>query len=336
LLAETPEVDLVAVADPVEQAREQAATAGRTQAVADFRELFGKIDAAVVATPTRLHRSVGMRLVEQGIHVLVEKPITSTTAEADELIAAARRAGVVLQVGHVERFNPVWKSAAGHFGEPRFIEATRCGPYTFRSTDVGVVLDLMVHDIDLVLSLVSSSVSRVDAVGRAVVGPHEDVANARVSFANGAVANLNASRVSYQAERRMRIYSPTGFASVDFATRTATVVSPSARIAAGEIDPATISAEDREQVMQHFIAEVLPMRTLPAMEGNAIGEELLDFVAAIRESRAPRVTGEDGRAALAVCEEIGRQIAAQASDERKAATLLHPATRHGDSRRAAG
>ncbi len=354
LLADTPGVQLVAVADPIAKSREEAAAGARTDGVADYRELFGRIDAAVVATPTATHRDVALDLIERGIHTLVEKPITSTSAEAEVLVAAARRRGVVLQVGHVERFNPAWKPLSAEIGKPRYIEALRCGPYTFRSTDVSVVLDLMVHDVDLVLSLVDSPVERIDAVGHAVIGPHEDLANARIQFADGTVANLSASRVSYEAERRMRIFSSSGFASVDFAARTSTLVNAAVQLTAAGFDAAALSPEAKNLFKERLFSDVLPIRRLPAVDGNAIAEELLDFAQSIRTGSAPRVTGEQGLAALTVCEAIGEQIARQnqreavahdahddatthdAAAQHAATTLAHPAMLPAGDRRAAG
>jgi predicted dehydrogenase len=324
-LADTPGVQLVAVADPAVRAREEAAAAGRTQGVADYRDLFGRIDAAVVATPTATHRDVALELIERGVHVLVEKPIASTTHEAEELVATARRRCVVLQVGHVERFNPAWKPLAGEIGRPRFIEALRCGPYTFRSTDVSVVFDLMVHDIDIVLSLVESPVERVDAIGHAVIGPHDDLANARIQFADGTVASLSASRVSYDAERWMRIFSTSGFASVDFAKRTSTLVNVSPRLFEDGFDAAALPAEAKNLFKERLFCDVLPIRRIPPTDGNAIADELADFAASIREVRDPRVTGEQGLSALAVCEAIADQIARRSNRDAAASTLSHPA-----------
>lgn len=336
LLADTPGVQLVAVADPVLRSREEAAAAARTEPVADYRELFDRIDAAVIATPTATHRNIALDCIERGIHVLVEKPIASTTLEGEELVATARRRGVVLQVGHVERFNPAWKPLAGEIGRPRFIESLRCGPYTFRSTDVSVVLDLMVHDVDLVLSLVSSPVERIDAIGHAVIGPHEDLANARLQFADGTVANLSASRVSYEAERWIRVFSTSGFASIDFNKRTSTLVNVSPRLSEPGFDAAALPPEAKNLFKERLFADVLPMRRLPTVDGNAIAEELLDFAASIREGRDPRVTGEQGLAALAVCETINDQIARQNAGGTAARTLAHPAIIPPAERRAAG
>jgi len=194
--AANPDVELVAVVDPVPAARNRVAAECHTRALADYRGLVGAIDAAIVAAPTRLHHRIGMDLAGEGVHLLVEKPLCSRLAEAEELVERAEKQGVVLQVGHVERFNPAFAAAAPYLVEPKYIEAVRASGFTFRSTDVGVVLDLMIHDIDLVLSLVGSPVQRVEAMGVSVLGGHEDAANARIQFASGCVATLSASRVS--------------------------------------------------------------------------------------------------------------------------------------------
>jgi predicted dehydrogenase len=192
------DVQLVGIADPDAAARERIAAEIETDVCADHRQLIGRIDAAILAAPTDHHYWIGMELAEAGIHLLVEKPLALTVAEADALVRATRSRNLILQVGHVERFNPAFTAAAARLQRPRFIDAVRASGYTGRSTDVGVVLDLMIHDIDLVLSLVPSEVVEVEAVGTAVLGPHEDLAHARLRFANGCLANLSASRVSYE------------------------------------------------------------------------------------------------------------------------------------------
>ena len=186
--------------------------------LADYHDLFGQIDAAVVATPTRFHHRVSLDLLEHGIHLLIEKPLATTVAEADEVLAAARRNGAMVQVGHIERFNPAWNQAevTPLLRCPKYIDATRTSGYTFRSTDIGVVLDMMIHDLDLVLHFANSPVRNVQALGISVLGDHEDVAQARLEFANGCVANLSASRVSYQPVRQMQVWSEHGCVTVDF------------------------------------------------------------------------------------------------------------------------
>ncbi|MEX0977936.1 MAG: Gfo/Idh/MocA family oxidoreductase, partial [Pirellulales bacterium] len=195
LLAEMSDVELVGIVDPLPTARDKAAADCGTSALADHRLLMGRVDGAVIATPTRLHHAVALDFLRAGTPLLVEKPLAATVAEADELVETARRHGTVLQVGHIERFNPAFVAAAGRVGRPRYVDAVRAAPFTGRSTDIGVVHDLMIHDIDLVLSLVDAPLVRVEAVGLPILGQNEDVAQARLEFADGCVANLSASRV---------------------------------------------------------------------------------------------------------------------------------------------
>ncbi len=189
-----------------------------------FGELLPQIDALIVATPADAHHAVASAALRAGKHVLVEKPIASTLAEADELAALATEHKVVLQVGHLERFSAAFQAMAARSGPPLYIEATRIAPFKPRGTDVSVILDLMIHDLDLILALVDSPIESVDAVGAAVASQHEDIANARIRFASGAVATITASRISARTERRMRIFAQDAYLGVDFAARKLTVV----------------------------------------------------------------------------------------------------------------
>ncbi|MBI3466550.1 MAG: Gfo/Idh/MocA family oxidoreductase [Planctomycetes bacterium] len=303
-------VELAAVVDPVESNRFQVAVDCGAQALADHRELFGRVDAAVIATPTRFHHRVGMELLSQGIHLLIEKPLAGSLAEAEELAAAAERLGLVLQVGHVERFNPAWTAILPHLREPKYIEATRCGPFSFRSTDIGAVLDIMIHDLDLVLSLVHSRLVHVEALGLAVLGRHEDVANARLTFENGCVAALSASRVSSIPRRSMQVWTPRRFARIDFAERTADVVSPSEAVLGRQIDVERMSATERDQLKADLFEKHLSRETLSVDRRDALTAELEDFVTSIREGHSPRVDGRQGQAVLAAAEQILSKIGA--------------------------
>jgi predicted dehydrogenase len=314
IAAELDEIELVAVADPVESARQTAASEARTRGVADFRELVGEIDAAIVATPTNLHHAIGMELLGGGVPLLIEKPIAVTAAEANELVATARRQGLVLQIGHVERFNPALTCVASDVRDPKYIEATRTSGYTFRSTDIGVVLDLMIHDLDIALALARSPVEQVEALGISVLGSHEDMATAWVKFASGCVAQLSASRVSFHQQRTMSIFTPRSFASINFATHEATVVRPSDRILRRELRVEALSAAERAYCKEHLFDELLvhTQHEPPAM--NAIQEEQRDFVASIRTGKSPRVDGAAGRDAVAVAEMILERIEEHAWD----------------------
>jgi predicted dehydrogenase len=314
-LAAMESVRLVAVVDPVAAQRNCVAAACKTESLADYHALLGDIDAAVIAAPTRLHHAIGMEVLDRGIHVLMEKPLATSTAEADQLVEAARRRNVVLQVGHVERFNPALAAALPHVRNCKYIEATRTSPFTFRSTDVGVVLDLMIHDLDLVLWMVRSPLKRVDAIGLSVMGGHEDVANARLEFRSGCIATLSASRVSYEAIRRMHAWSPRSFASVDFAARTTSIVRPSETLLQRRFQVESLTPEQVEQCRAHFCEDHLPRQQLSFEAVDALALELQDFVESIRAPRAPRVTGQQARDAIAVAEEILARIGSHAWDD---------------------
>ncbi len=308
------EIELVGVVDPVLENREQVAAETGVPAFESIHELFGLANAAVVATPTTTHTDVAKHLLQGGLHLLIEKPLTPTVAEADHLVTLAKRQQLTLQVGHVERFNPALTSVIGKLDDPKFIEARRCSGYTFRSTDIGVVLDLMIHDIDVVLSLVQSPVTRVEALGISVLGDHEDIVNARLHFASGCVANLTASRVSYTPQRAMQVITPTSAATIDFAARRSTLIEPGREVLSREFDASSIDETQKSHLREHLFDDLLTRRELPALETNAIEQELLDFAAAIRTGTNPQVTGHAGREAVAVAEQVLEQVAAHQWD----------------------
>jgi len=303
-LAERDDVELVAIVDPVAKARNRVAAECNTLAIADCGELPRPIDAAVIAAPTRFHHELGMELLASGVHVLMEKPLARTVAQADELVEAARGAGVVLQVGHVEQFNPAMAAVVSHCRDPKYVEAVRAGGFSFRSTDIGVVMDLMIHDLDLVLSMVRSPVRRVDAMGLSVLGGHEDVANARLEFESGCVATLSASRVSRKAARRMQVWSARAYADVDFATRSASIVRPSETLLSRRFDVESLSAAEVEHYLEHLADEHLSQEEAHWDAVDALVLEQDDFFESIRGPRAPRVSGRQGREAVAVAEQI--------------------------------
>jgi predicted dehydrogenase len=303
-LIQNPHVDLVGIADPFAPNRNRVATECHCESFADHRALIGKIDAAVVASPTGLHYELAKDLLDAGVHVLVEKPLCNDSADAEALVAMAKRKNLVLQVGHVERFNPAFAAAGEQLKHPKFIDAVRASGYTFRSTDIGVVLDLMIHDIDLVLSIVKSPVKSVEAMGVSVVGGHEDVANARISFECGCVANLSASRVSYEAVRKMHLWSMQGFGSIDFAARTLTTVRPSAMLLLREFDVDMLTPEEVEHQRKNFAGEHLPREVQQFDAIDALASEVQDFIDSIQTRREPKVTGEAGRDAVSLAEEI--------------------------------
>lgn len=308
LAAGLDQFDLVAVADPSEDNRNRVAEEAGTRGVADCRELVGQIDAAVVATPTVLHHKIVKDLLSQGVHVLVEKPVTSTLDEANDLVATADENGLVLQVGHVERFNPALTLAMPRLRDPKFLRSTRASGYTFRSTDVGVVMDLMIHDIDIVLSLVDSPVKSVDAIGVSILSSSEDLVTAQLGFENGCVAQLDASRVSYQMERTLQAFTDSGFVAVDFNTRQATSVEPRSDVLGRDFCVESLSSDQVEHYKAELFNELLVKSDDEAPAVNAIEEELKDFATAITTGASPRVPGSAGRDAVAVAEQVLQRV----------------------------
>ena len=282
-LADLPEVRLEGVYDSdATRAATIAASLG-TRAFGALDELLDRVEAVTVAVPTQAHAEVGLQALSQGVPVLMEKPLASSLQEADELIAAARRQQVQLQVGHIERYNRALRAAEAYLDGPRYIESLRLAPFQPRGTDVAVVLDLMIHDLDLVLHLTGSVATEVRASGLPVLSPHLDIANARVEFANGAVALATASRVARDRVRRLRLFQPNGYFSLDLATGAGEFM----RVRTGW-QPGT----GRE------LADVVERIVLEAPEADALSLELQSFVHAVRGQREVVVRGEEGRAAL--------------------------------------
>jgi predicted dehydrogenase len=314
IAAALEEIELIAVADPMEASRASVAEEAGTRAVADYRDLIGEIEAAIVATPTTNHHAIGMVLLDCGVPLLVEKPLALTSSQANELVSLARQKNVALQVGHVERFNPALAAVSTDLRDPKYIEATRTSGYTFRSTDIGVVMDVMIHDLDIVLSLANSTVEHVQALGISVLGGHEDMATARLTFASGCVAQLSASRVSFQQRRTMSIFTSRGSASINFATHEAAVVKPSDAVLRREFRADQLTPDERAYWKEHVFDKLLVRSPRDSKPVNAIQEEQRDFVNAIRTGKAPRVDGAAGRDAVAVAEMILEQIEEHAWD----------------------
>ena len=314
LAASSECVDLQAIVEPHAETRQQIADEFQATAMSECRELFGNVDAAIIASPTSTHFEVAKELLRGGIHVLVEKPITTTVEEADALVRLAKQQQLVLQVGHVERFNPAFSSVQERLEDPKFIEARRLSGFTFRSTDVGVVLDLMIHDIDAILNLVQSPVVDVQALGISVMGEHEDVVNARLRFASGCIANVTASRVSYENQRSMQVFTPQACATIDFGNRRATLVEPSETILQRSFELNSLSAADRDHLRENLFSTILSHGEVATEEVNAIEQEQIDFARAISTGDQPQVTGRDGRDALAVAHAILEQVEAHQWD----------------------
>jgi len=303
-------VEFVGIVEPHDETRCALAAEHEMLACAHHDDLLDRIDAAVIAAPTKFHHGVAMDLIEAGKHVLIEKPITTSLEEADELIRAAEVNNVVAAVGHVERFNPALCAAAGHVKSPKYIEASRTSGFTFRSTDVGVVLDLMIHDLDAVLALVDSEIVDVQALGITLFGPHEDMVQARITFANGCVANVSASRTSFVAQRITHVYSERAYAQIDFGARKARLVELGPQLAVRGVNVASLSAEQKQHIRENLFVDrsLLPICDVEPPECNPLLDEQQDFCDAIRFGRPPRVTARAGRDALAAAHLVLRSV----------------------------
>lgn len=304
VLAGLPDVELAGVVDANPTQAQAVADRCATTAYADHRRLAAFIDAAVIAVPTCHHFAVAKDFLERGVPLLIEKPIAPTPAEANELVELAGRRGVPVQVGHIERFNPAFEELQRRPLRPKFVQCERYGPFSGRSLDIGVVLDVMIHDLDLLLALVGSTVCAVEAIGVSVFGRHEDLAHARLRFENGCLANVTASRLSPEAGRRMQVWAPEGFAGIDFAKRTLTLSQPAAHLRqAGwdvrRLDPAAMAAFRAELFGRHV--ETL---RLDCNRGDQLTRELQHFMQCVRTGSRPRVCCEDGRDAVALATNI--------------------------------
>jgi len=287
ILAALDEAALVGVVDKIPARAAEIAAANQTSVIGDASELLGAVDAVTIAVPTEDHLAVALPFLQRGIGVLVEKPMARSLAEADEMIAAAAASGAVLAVGHTERYNPAVAAVMPLVRSPRFIEVHRLGVFPDRSLDIDVVFDLMIHDLDVILSLVQSEVSAVDAVGVPVLTPRFDIANARLRFANGCIANVTASRISKDRVRKIRFFQQDAYLSIDYAAQ--------------EVEGWRLVRRDGERPS-------IQGGPLPVARDEPLRIELADFVRAVGSRSAPRVDGAAGRRALALATEIAAKM----------------------------
>ena len=283
-----PSCELVALADNRPDSHAQLATDFNVPVYSDYRELFGKVEAVSIAAPTLLHHSIAHDCLSNNLHVLVEKPITATLSEANELIELAQQKNLILQVGHLERFNPAFVRIREQTLEPRFIEAHRLAQFTVRGTDVNVILDLMIHDIDLCCHLVDSPINRIEASGASVLTDGIDIANARLMFKNGCVANLTASRISEKRERKIRIFQRASCLSADLQNNQLKVY---------KAKTATLDSEAG-----------IHSETIFLSSDDAILSEICDFLTTIQDGKRPIVGGEEGRHALDIAMQISQKV----------------------------
>ncbi len=290
--AKNPEVDLVAIVDrDPERAAQIADEAGGAEALTDYRALKGRVDVASVAVPTSLHFKVALNLLEDGLHLLIEKPLTSAVEEAEALVALAQEKGLVLAVDHVERFSATYEMLAKNVSHPAYIECYRIATWKPRATDVDVVLDLMIHDIDILLGLVKSQVVRVDAVGAPVVNPTEDIANARIEFANGCVANVNASRIAGKTERKIRVFERDSYIVCDFGLSEMVHYTKKGDPEALGMDAINI---DFQEIPKH----------------DNLQRSIANFIHCVKTGETPMVDGRAGVEALKVIQQVNEKLRA--------------------------
>jgi predicted dehydrogenase len=305
VLSEMPNAELVCVVDTHEATARAVARQRRCRAMTRPEEAVAEVDAAIISVPTVQHLAAARPFIQAGKAVLIEKPLASTPAEARELIDLAAASGASVQVGHTERFNPAVLAMQKYAIEPKFIEAHRISPFTFRSADVGVVLDMMIHDLDLVLMLVGSTVANIQAVGINVLGAHEDICNARLTFANGCVANITASRLAIKTERKMRIFSEQAYLSVDYGKKVGLVVQRSENLdliqMARELD-VTDLAELAETIDYTKLLKVEQLEVDESIE--PLRKQAEAFRETVVNGAAPVVSAADGLAAVQTAHDI--------------------------------
>lgn len=287
-LARLPTAQLIGVVDINPERAQAIADQYQTQAFTDFHAILDKVEAVTIAVPTVSHYLLAKTCLTHGIHVLLEKPMTSTLEEADELIELARTHNCILQIGHVERFNPTVKGLLKWLNKPRFIQSYRLASFQLRGTDVSVILDLMIHDLDLIHSLVQSPIATIEAIGAPVLSNHIDIANARIRFENGCIADLTASRISFRTERKLRIFQPDGYIAANLHKKIAVKFDR-------EIDSTN---------QKPFITQ----RQEKFATGDALFEQIAAFIQAVHYNQRPVVSGEEGRAALAAALQITKLV----------------------------
>ena len=323
LLAQVDGAELVGISDPLDQARTIAAKQFSVPIVADYKELIPKIDAAIVAAPTDQHARIASDLLKSGKHLLVEKPLTIHGEDSRRLALAASSRRLTLQVGHVERFNPAFTALNSLASDVKYVEATRASKFPGRCLDVGVVMDLMIHDLDLVLSMTDAAATSISASGLSVISSHEDLAEARIEFGCGLVANLKASRISPTPARRMQVFGANGFAEIDFGTPSLSVVRPCDSVVRRTFD-LSHETDNPLAYSDQLFSTRLKCETLALESRNAILDELHDFVISIQTGISPAVDGVAGARAVDLAERILETIDQRAWYEDSKSTEVGP------------
>lgn len=287
IYSEIPSAELVGVADTDRKKAEEIAQRFNTTPYSDYRDLIKKVDAVSIVVPTILHHKVAVDFIKNNVDILLEKPITTNISEARDLVKRAEKNGLILQVGHLERFNTAFRGLKGIIIKPLFIESHRLSPFPERGTDVDVILDLMIHDIDIALSLTGSEVSDIRAVGVPVLTPKIDIANARIEFKNGCVVNLTASRVSKEKMRKLRIFQPDAYISLDYQNHELLVF---------------------RRISKEGLRPEIRMEKVDVVKGDSLKSEIEAFIDSVRNRRSPLVSGREGLKALTVAHKIIKKI----------------------------
>lgn len=303
ILSKIPDFDLVGVCDTNLWRAQLAAWQANTVAIREFKDILGKVDSVVIAVPTPMHLEVGLAALSRGVHALIEKPLAASVEEARQLMAAAQAQKAVLQVGHVERFNPAVLAAIGHIRNPRYITIERLGPYDPRTSHIGVVLDLMIHDLDILLTLVGSEVESIEAVGAHLLSGHEDIANVRVRFKTGCIADLTASRISLEKSRKMRIFQKESYISLDYGNTALKIYKKKSN---------TIKSLKDIEIIRPKLTGTEPLKS-----------EHLHFLDCIRHNRKPWPSGEHGIEALKLALQISEELERyEVSDHQSTRSLI--------------
>ncbi|MFW6134881.1 MAG: Gfo/Idh/MocA family protein [Elusimicrobiota bacterium] len=285
---ELEDADLIGVCDIDEKRGKEIADKYNTKYFQDYKGIYDKVSAVSIATPTNTHYDIASYFLNRGVDTLVEKPITNTPENAEELISLSDKNSCILQVGHIERYNPAVKKASEYINNPKFIEVNRLSAFPSRSLDIGVVLDLMIHDIDVILSFVKSPIKSINSIGASVFSDKEDIANSRIEFDNGCVSNITASRISYKSERKFRVFQPSSYLSLDY-----------------EKQEFVLYRKKKQKVKSPSEIE----KIIPQFEKTEpLREEIQDFINCISRKRKPKVSGYHGLTALRVALEISNKI----------------------------
>ncbi|MDR4496356.1 MAG: Gfo/Idh/MocA family oxidoreductase [Candidatus Scalindua sp.] len=308
IYANMPEVKLCGIVDIDRVQGETVAQRCNTKFYRSFKEIAGKVDAASVVVPTKHHYQIAKELIENGVNLLVEKPMTGTISEAEELIRLSRKNGTVLQAGFIERFNPAIQAIQKLDISLKFIECHRLSPFTFRSADIGVVLDLMIHDIDIILYLSKSKVKKIDAVGVNVISNREDIANARIQFENGCVANITASRVSFVPMRKIRLFSEDSYISLDYQKQEAIIYRKSPRLTLKSMNIEDTDVSSIKDLKNFVFGDLLKIEQIKMDNEEPLKKELESFVNCVRNSEDSIVPGEEGIKAIKTATTIEDEI----------------------------